>query len=223
MAEYNQQGGIMGQEERRPVSTYNAHQDEFGFTEGNDYPVGEGQKLNQQGPDQTQGYGDQETGETFQDAPDRMTGYGDTDNGVGGPKSGYGASKEGAAYDHPTSEQTQFGLEGKSGYGHEGADPTLGQTDTSSYGAVDPFASKFDDSPRSNTETAPAGDGWSREDTSSTHGAKKDGLLNKVKEKLPGQHNTATGTGNLDSPPKKGMMEKIKEKLPGHHGTGSGV
>lgn len=57
----------------------------------------------------------------------------------------------------------------------------------------------------------------------STHGAKKDGLLNKVKEKLPGQHNTATGTGNLDSPPKKGMMEKIKEKLPGHHGTGSGV
>ena len=94
-----------------------------------------------------------------------------------GPKSGYGASKEGAAYDHPTSEQTQFGLEGKSGYGHEGADPTLGQTDTSSYGAVDPFASKFDDSPRSNTETAPAGDGWSREDTCMFFGVFWDGFV----------------------------------------------
>jgi hypothetical protein len=54
-----------------------------------------------------------------------------------------------------------------------------------------------------------------------THGAKKDGLVNKIKEKLPGQHNTATGAGAADpnAPPKKGMMEKIKEKLPGHHGT----
>lgn len=54
-----------------------------------------------------------------------------------------------------------------------------------------------------------------------THGAKKDGLINKIKEKLPGDHNTATGS-DPDAPPKKGMMEKIKEKLPGQHGSDSG-
>jgi len=45
--------------------------------------------------------------------------------------------------------------------------------------------------------------------------------VNKIKEKLPGQHNTATGAGAADpnAPPKKGIVEKIKEKLPGHHGT----
>jgi hypothetical protein len=205
------------------MSTYNAHQDEFGFKEGSDYPAaggghGDRQKF-QQSPDQ--GYGDQ-TGETFRDAPERMTGYGDTDSGVGGPKSGYGASKEGAAYDRATSEQTQFGLEGKTGYGHEGSDPKLGETDTSAYGAVDPLASDYDNAPRSNTETVPAGDGWSREDTSRTHGAKKDGLVNKIKAKMPGQHHTAAGA-DPNSPPKKGMMEKIKEKLPGHHGSDSGM
>lgn len=49
------------------------------------------------------------------------------------------------------------------------------------------------------------------------HGAKKDGLMNKIKEKLPGHHNTAQGeVSDPNALPKKGMMEKIKEKLPGH-------
>ena len=54
-----------------------------------------------------------------------------------------------------------------------------------------------------------------------THGAKKAGMMNKIKEKIPGMHNSATGAGGVDpdAPPKKGMMEKIKEKLPGHHGS----
>lgn len=55
-----------------------------------------------------------------------------------------------------------------------------------------------------------------------THGAKKDGLVNKIKEKLPGQHHTADGSvthSDPNAPPKKGIVEKIKEKLPGHHGS----
>lgn len=57
-----------------------------------------------------------------------------------------------------------------------------------------------------------------------THGAKKDGLVNKIKQKLPGQHHTADGTvthSDPSSPAKKGIVEKIKEKLPGHHGSDS--
>jgi hypothetical protein len=84
---------------------------------------------------------------------------------VPGPKSGYGASREGAAYDQPTGEQSQFGLQGKTGYGQEGSDPQLGQTDPNAYGAVDPNASSFDNSPTSNTETIPGGEGWGAEDT----------------------------------------------------------
>lgn len=76
---------------------------------------------------------------------------------VAGPKSTYGASRE--------SEQSQFGLGGKTGYGNEGSDPALGGTDTSSYGAGDPLASQYDNTPRSNTQSVPGGDGWSAEDT----------------------------------------------------------
>jgi len=181
----------MGQGDKPvPSYAYNAHQDEFGFQEGNN-DVRE------------------------------PTGYGDTDNGVGGPKSGYGASKDGAAFDHATSEQTQFGLEGKTGnYGRQGADPQLPgtTTNTNDFGAVvDPLESKFDKAPHG-IETVPGGDGWSAEDTSPVHGAKKDGLMNKIKQKLPGQHELADGSvTNQPDPnaPKKGMMEKIKEKLPG--------
>jgi len=231
--------GYMG-EERRPVSTYNAHQDEFGFKEGNDYPASgggfgdhkhhrpdvpsstPGEGYGRQGVEH--GYGDQSE-ETFQDAPERMTGYGDTDNGVGGPKSGYGDSREGTAYDRATDEQTQFGVGGKeNSYGLEGSDPQLGGTDTSSYAAVDPQRLDSDRSPISATETIPGGDGWGPEDTSRTHGAKKDGLMNKIKEKLPGHHNTAQGeVCDPNAPPKKGMMEKIKEKLPGHDSGSAGM
>ena len=88
MADYNQQSGYMGQGGQRPVSTYNAAQDEFGFKEGNDYPDQQrggmqGQGYGAQGYG-GQGYSDQlGTGETFQDAPPRA-GYGGTDMGVGG-------------------------------------------------------------------------------------------------------------------------------------------
>jgi len=149
------------------------------------------------------------------------SGYGDKDSGVGGPKSGYGDLKEGGTFDHGTSEQTQFGLEGKTGsYGREGADPQL--PDSRSYETpVDPMKSNFDTAPHGN-ESVPAGSGWGAEDTSPTHGAQKDGLMNKIKQKLPGQHHTADGGvthSDPNAPPKKGIMEKVKEKLPGQHGS----
>jgi len=119
MAEYNEQSGYIRQGDK-PTSAYNAHQDEFGFKEGNE------------APNSSSGYG------------------GDWDNGVGGPKSGYGDLKEGGTFDHGTSEQTQFGLEGKTGgYGREGADP---------------MESNFDKAPHG-MESVPAGSGWGAEDT----------------------------------------------------------
>lgn len=226
--------GFMSQGDKPvPSYAYNAHQDEFGFQEGNN------------------------------DVHREPTGYGDTDNGVGGPKSGYGASKDGSAFDHATREQTQFGLEGKTGnYGRQGADPRLPgtTTKTNDFGdVVDPFESKFDKAPHG-IESVPCGDGWSADDTckhhnpcfessdwllidhclngygalivrffldikemvgfaAPVHGSKKDDLMNKIKQKLPGQHELADGSvtnqPDPNAPPKKGMMEKIKEKLPG--------
>ena len=66
MTDYNwdmksEVGGYLGQV-NKPVSTYNAHQDESGSKEGND---------------------DQRVGETVKDAPERLTDHGD-DSGVGG-------------------------------------------------------------------------------------------------------------------------------------------
>lgn len=52
---------------------------------------------------------------------------------------------------------------------------------------------------------------------------KKEGLISKIKDHLPGHHKTSTPeTVEDDTPtesgtPKKGFMAKIKEKLPGHH------
>lgn len=83
-----------------------------------------------------------------------------------GPKSGYGDSREGTAYDRATDEQTQFGVGGKeNSYELEGSDPQLGGTDTSSYAAVDPQRLDSDRSPIRATETVPGGDGWGPEDT----------------------------------------------------------
>nr|UEC49819.1 dehydrin 6 [Actinidia deliciosa] len=60
----------------------------------------------------------------------------------------------------------------------------------------------------------------------------KKGFLEKIKEKLPGQHKEAEECGSLAAPPeraadnnsrggetkdKKGILEKIKEKLPAFH------
>lgn len=185
MADYNQQSGNMREEDhRKPVSTYNAHQDEFGFKEWDDHPATDVQppssKANFGGGYEGQGYGDQgyqgygdRTGETLQAAPEQRSSTGghgdmDMDSGVGGRKSGYGASQEAPAYDPATSEQTQFGLEGKTrSYGREPADPQLGatDTDTSSYGdTVDSRKSEFARAPHG-VESAPAGHGWGSEDS----------------------------------------------------------
>jgi len=55
---------------------------------------------------------------------------------------------------------------------------------------------------------------------------KKEGLVQKLKDKLPGHHKTSTpeSVDDVDSPtetgtPKKGLITKIKEKLPGHHAS----
>ncbi|XP_068322702.1 dehydrin COR47-like [Pyrus communis] len=59
------------------------------------------------------------------------------------------------------------------------------------------------------------------------HGAREKGFVEKIKEKLPGQHKEAghgahveyhTPDGHShDSEPKKGVLENIKDKLPGGH------
>lgn len=62
-----------------------------------------------------------------------------------------------------------------------------------------------------------------------TNPEEKKGFLEKLKEKLPGQHKKgeeadhATPTEcapDKHSPEKKGILEKIKEKLPGSHKNG---
>jgi hypothetical protein len=55
-------------------------------------------------------------------------------------------------------------------------------------------------------------------------GTKKEGLMNKLKDKLPGNHGSSDDssydqTDSAGAPPKKGLMAKIKEKLPGNHGS----
>jgi hypothetical protein len=68
--------------------------------------------------------------------------------------------------------------------------------------------------------------------TSPTGAHKKEGLMTKIKEKLPGHHHKPADTVEPDTtmehdttgaPPKKGLMTKIKEKLPGHHSTTTGT
>ena len=51
----------------------------------------------------------------------------------------------------------------------------------------------------------------------------KKGFLDKIKEKLPGQHKKAEdgaydGHPAEGEPKEKGILEKIKEKIPGCHG-----
>lgn len=55
-------------------------------------------------------------------------------------------------------------------------------------------------------------------------GTKKEGLMTKLKDKLPGHHGSSDDTSfdqtdSVGAPPKKGLMTKIKEKLPGNHGS----
>ena len=57
------------------------------------------------------------------------------------------------------------------------------------------------------------------------HGAKKEGFMSKLMEKLPGHHPKSPDATAFDAPtdtgspttPKKGLVTKLKEKLPGHH------
>ena len=57
-----------------------------------------------------------------------------------------------------------------------------------------------------------------------TQGSKKHEVMNKIKDKMPGHHDTAAGaTTDPKGAPKKSMKEKIKEKLPGHHGNDAGM
>ncbi|KAD3640731.1 hypothetical protein E3N88_29954 [Mikania micrantha] len=74
-----------------------------------------------------------------------------------------------------------------------------------------------------------SGSSSSSEDDGQGGRRKKKGVLQRIKEKIPGVHSTeehhqtpttttAGGVGHGDQThEKKGMMEKIKEKLPGHH------
>ena len=56
-------------------------------------------------------------------------------------------------------------------------------------------------------------------------GAKKEGFMSKLMEKLPGHHPKSPDATAFDAPtdtaspttPKKGLVTKLKEKLPGHH------
>jgi hypothetical protein len=63
--------------------------------------------------------------------------------------------------------------------------------------------------------------------TPETGTPKKEGLMTKIMDKLPGHHkpadhvepDTTVEHDTTGAPPKKGLMAKIKEKLPGHHHT----
>lgn len=68
----------------------------------------------------------------------------------------------------------------------------------------------------------------SSEPVDSTTGApKKEGLVTKIKEKLPGHHSSADTVDpdtsiqhdTAGAPPKKSLMTKVKEHLPGHHSS----
>ena len=93
-----------------------------------------------------------------------------------GAKSDYGNTAEGTeSFDHPTSDQTQFGLEGKTAsYGKEPSDPLesyetgTGTGDATGYGAT-PTGSALDETPLSSGETQPAGHGFGPEDTCTHH------------------------------------------------------
>lgn len=95
---------------------------------------------------------------------------------LAGPKSDYGNTAEGTeSFDHPTSDQTQFGLEGKTAsYGKEPSDPQesyvsgTGTGDATGYGAT-PTGSALDETPLSSGESQPAGHGFGPEDTCKHH------------------------------------------------------
>ena len=95
---------------------------------------------------------------------------------LAGAKSDYGNTAEGTeSFDHPTSDQTQFGLEGKTAsYGKEPSDPQesyesgTGTGDATGYGAT-PTGSALDETPLSSGETQPAGHGFGPEDTCKHH------------------------------------------------------
>jgi len=220
--------------------------EERGFKDGNDYPgtgyggVSESEpphhKIHSSDeplPKPSAGYGDEEGAYEESTPADQSAG-----TGVGGAKSDYGNTAEGTeSFDHPTSDQTQFGLEGKTAsYGKEASDPResyesgTGTGDATGYGAT-PTGSALDETPLSSGETQPAGDGFGPEDTSAKHGAKKEGFMTKLKEKLPGHKKSTDATefgGETDTtspttPPKKGFVTKLKEKLPGHHDSSTDV
>lgn len=95
---------------------------------------------------------------------------------LAGPKSDYGNTTEGTeSLDHPTSDQTQYGLQGKTAsYGTEASDPQesyesgTGTGDATGYGAT-PTGSATDETPLSGSETQPAGHGMDPEDTCTHH------------------------------------------------------
>lgn len=125
-------------------------------------------------------------------------GHGDSDTGVLGPNSGRGASSEVTGADHRPSSfsESQFGLDAKTvSYGHAAA----GSRNVNSHADVDGFCVSR---PLCSTERNAGGDGCNLDNTTSTHGVKKHGLINKIKEKLPGHHHTA-GRVIENDPPKK--------------------
>jgi hypothetical protein len=80
-----------------------------------------------------------------------------------------------------------------------------------------------------NTDTTSTGggygdSGYGDDGSGQSAGTKKEGLMTKLKDKLPGHHGSSddTSTDQTDSvgaPPKKGLISKIKDKLPGNHGS----
>nr|UPC69858.1 dehydrin 2 [Larix kaempferi] len=72
-----------------------------------------------------------------------------------------------------------------------------------------------------------AGDGQHSSDQCAVEEKKKAGLLDKIKEKLPGKHSSEESRieeekkvdhqSRIEEEKKVGLLEKIKEKLPGHH------
>jgi len=196
MADVSQERGY-GEEQKPEL----AHQDEFGHKTDNDSPAIDGS-----------GYGGVSESEpphhkihtADEPLPKPSAGYGDEGLQEHGEEA-YAPAEE------STPQNSQFGLEGKTASNGSSA-ATVPDREEVSHEAAG--------------HGAPATGSTIAEDTSPKHGAKKEGFMSKLMEKLPGHHpksadatafDAPTDTASPTTPPKKGLVSKLMEKLPGHH------
>jgi len=173
---------------------------------------GPGMPKNYQGGDDQQG---QNLGDQLQQPNDSGYGaaYGGGDQqstGAGGYGAGDATAQQGSDYQDPSAAAAPGSYSDKSAVG--GTDAGTGTYDQ-------PTSDQSQTLDQDNT-------GAAVDDSTGAEAPKKEGFLTKLKEKLPGHHNSTdedqtdatayTGdneTGEDGQAPKKGLMTKIKEKV----------